>query len=142
MRVIREAAKKEFLDIPSQLFTYHRAGRRSLDLLTPIGNFLTPALPRAFITQARNDAQIRIARTALALSLYKSEVRSYPDSPDAIVPDYLPQIQLDPFDGKPLRYKRKDGGYILYSVDVNRIDDGGIITDKYGTGDLVSTMAR
>jgi len=37
----------------------------------------------------------------------------------------------DPFSGRPLIYKKDTDGYLIYSVDVNRKDDGGIM---YGFG--------
>lgn len=37
----------------------------------------------------------------------------------------------DPFSGRPLIYKQEAGGYVIYSVDVNRKDDGGSL---YGFG--------
>jgi hypothetical protein len=32
------------------------------------------------------------------------------------VPTYLAQLPIDPFDGQPLRYRRRNRGYLLYSV--------------------------
>ena len=33
-----------------------------------------------------------------------------------LVPDYLDQVPIDPFDGQPIRYRRTKPGYRLYSV--------------------------
>jgi len=53
---------------------------------------------------------------------------------------------MDPYSDKPLVYKRKGEGFILYSVGPNFIDDGGTVavvngrTMKWGTkeqGDIV-----
>ncbi len=34
-------------------------------------------------------------------------------------------VPTDPFTGKPMRYKRVDGGCVIYSVGRNLQDDGG-----------------
>ena len=77
-----------------------------------------------------------MARTVLALSLYRSEAGSYPDSLEALVPKYLPALQIDPFDGKPIRYRRQGEGYVLYSVLENKTDDGGVFRKEGVRGEL------
>ena len=47
-----------------------------------------------------------------------------PSSLDALVPQYLSAIPQDPFDG-PLRFKKLPGGYVIYSVGADAVDDGG-----------------
>jgi len=42
-----------------------------------------------------------------------------------LVPIYLPQAPQDPFDGRPLRYRRLEPGFVVYSVGPARTDDGG-----------------
>jgi len=34
-------------------------------------------------------------------------------------------VPVDPFDGRPIRYRRTDPGYLLYSVDTDGQDHGG-----------------
>jgi len=80
---------------------------------------------RCLEAQANSNARIRMARLALALSLYRKDKGEYPDSLDVLVSEYLPEVQTDPFDGRPIRYIRKGEGYVLYSVGENRIDNKG-----------------
>jgi hypothetical protein len=42
-----------------------------------------------------------------------------------LVPTYLDTIPKDPFDGKDLRYKELDTGFVVYSVGEDGHDDGG-----------------
>lgn len=42
----------------------------------------------------------------LALALYQREHRELPATLDALVPDYLPAVPRDYFDGAPIRYSR------------------------------------
>ncbi len=39
--------------------------------------------------------------------------------------DFLHAVPLDPFDNKPLRYRKDDQGVIVYSVGPDGKDDGG-----------------
>ena len=47
------------------------------------------------------------------------------------MPAYLAAVPVDPFSGSPLAYQRTEAGYRLYSVDIDRKDDGGAL---YGIG--------
>ncbi len=70
----------------------------------------------------------QIATTAIALKRYQLKNGNYPLNLDALVPEFLPVVPLDPVDGKPLRYRsdgNADGTYLLYSVGLNLRDDGG-----------------
>ena len=35
-------------------------------------------------------------------------------------------IPEDPFDGRPLRYKKLEKGYVVYSIGPDGVDDGGL----------------
>jgi hypothetical protein len=58
------------------------------------------------------------------------------------LPSKLPdfgQDRIDPFSHRPLVYRLKGDGFILYSWGPNRRDDGGVRGKKPGEGDLVDT---
>jgi len=42
-----------------------------------------------------------------------------------LIPDYLQQFPQDPMDLKPLRYRVTTSGYDLWSIGLDRRDDGG-----------------
>jgi hypothetical protein len=49
---------------------------------------------------------------------------------EELVPAILPTVPLDLYTEQPFIYQRKDdGGYLLYSVSDNGIDDGGTNRD-------------
>jgi hypothetical protein len=54
-----------------------------------------------------------------------------PGSLEALVPNYLAAVPLDPFSGKPIVYRRSATDYRVYSVDSDMKDDGGVV---YGLG--------
>ncbi|MCD4823363.1 MAG: hypothetical protein K8S55_02045 [Phycisphaerae bacterium] len=62
---------------------------------------------------------------ALALAAYKAEKGAYPQKLAELSPAYLKTIPADRISGKPLIYKTRDKGFLLYSVGTNQLDDGG-----------------
>jgi hypothetical protein len=93
-----------------------------LEALTRGGEW--PRMVKAF-HQAKAD--LRCAAAALAAERYRLAKGRWPDSLDALVPDYLPAVPADPFDGKPLRLGHLPDGLVVYSVGPDRTDDGGKI---------------
>lgn len=86
---------------------------------------MLPAIGRA-ATQAEITTQRRdAALTAIALELYRRRNGAYPETLDPLVPELLPTLPVDRFDGQPLRYRLSDEGPLLYSIGSDRIDDGG-----------------
>jgi hypothetical protein len=66
---------------------------------------------------------------SIALVLWHRRHGQWPTSLDQLVPDLLPAVPLDRFDGQPLRYTLGDGRPIVYSVGMDRDDDGGRPSD-------------
>ena len=80
----------------------------------------------------------RVTMTALALRLYRKENGRYPEDLQALAPKFLPSVPSDPYDGKPLRYRKLQKGFKVWSVGENRKDDGGVkVWDWWRRGDLV-----
>jgi hypothetical protein len=75
--------------------------------------------------EVAGSAHLRVGLTALAVERFRLEMRRCPESLGELVPAYLEVVLDDPFDGVPLRYRRLDGGYVVYSVGENGVDDGG-----------------
>lgn len=82
-------------------------------------------------------------RTAIATMAVERYRRAHdgqpPSSLDALVPEYLRTIPQDPFDGKPLKYRVAADSYVVYSVDINRVDDSG---ELHGFGSGVGGRTR
>lgn len=71
-------------------------------------------------TQARDTM-----RVAIALARYRLAHNAFPASLDSLIPTYLDRIGPDRIDGKPIRYIVKCGKPLLYSIGMDRIDNGG-----------------
>lgn len=70
-------------------------------------------------------AWTELATAALAVERYRLARGGLPETLDQLVPGYLAAVPADPFDGAPLRYKRVDRGFVVYSVGEDGRDDGG-----------------
>ena len=62
---------------------------------------------------------------AIGLELYRRRAGFWPASLEALVPDLLPTVPPDRFDGNALRYRLVDGRPLIYSIGSDRDDDGG-----------------
>jgi len=75
--------------------------------------------------EADFDAQLRVARAALAVERFRAANTKLPDQLGELSPAFLERFPDDPFDGQPLRYKKLAKGYVVYSVGEDGKDDGG-----------------
>ncbi|MCK4623878.1 MAG: hypothetical protein KAV00_01095 [Phycisphaerae bacterium] len=73
-------------------------------------------------------ARRRMAATALAILLFERDHGRRPSVLTELVPEYLPQVPVDPFsrDRACIRYKPDAEHPILYSIGRNGTDDGGV----------------
>jgi hypothetical protein len=78
----------------------------------------------------RSKAGLRCALVAIALERYRRVHGHWPDSLAALVSEYLPRVPFDPYDGAPLRFRRLADRVVVYSVSLDRQDNGGNITDN------------
>jgi hypothetical protein len=77
---------------------------------------------------ARNQAKLRCARVALAAERYRQNEGFWPGSLEALLQaKYIDAIPLDPYDGKALRSRRLGDSFLVYSVGVDRTDNGGVL---------------
>ena len=70
-------------------------------------------------------ADVRLARTALALRRHKLAHQSYPATLADVDKAFMPDPLRDPFSGKAFLYRSEGDGYSLYSVGDNGKDDDG-----------------
>ncbi|HUZ06052.1 MAG TPA: hypothetical protein VMV89_01045, partial [Candidatus Paceibacterota bacterium] len=74
------------------------------------------------------QSSVDLARVAIALERYRLAHGGYPDSLDALSPQFMEKIPHDVIGGQPLHYRRtNDGQFVLYSVGWNETDDGGVV---------------
>lgn len=80
-------------------------------------------------------ADLRSTRTMLAVQRYRLAQGKRPETLDQLVPEYLDRVPTDPFDGRPIRYRRTDPGFIVYSIWSDGQDNNGIGRANVKRGD-------
>lgn len=101
---------------------------------------IMPGLSAAHRTDLRVTANYRNCHVAIAVERYLSDRGQLPDSLEQLVPTYLTAIPLDPFDLKPLKYRRIANGYSVYSLGDNLRDDEGV--HNFDDGDIAIMVER
>jgi hypothetical protein len=85
---------------------------------------------------AEAEAKRTLILTAIALERFALQHKEYPRSLRQLVPAFLPGVTLDFMDGKALRYWRNnEGRYVLHSVGLDAVDDGGQMISPEHIGD-------
>jgi hypothetical protein len=76
------------------------------------------------------EAKLRCAITLLAIERFRQARGRWPTTLAELVPQFLPALPVDPFDGEPLRYGQFPDGVVVYSVSYDLTDDGGNLNDN------------
>jgi len=95
---------------------------------------IASSLDQHFVIGARHSAHKDTLDTAIAVLLYYRDHGKLPTSLNELVPSYLPEVGLDPFDGEPLRYRAEAASFVAYSIGQNAIDDQGNVKWTSGAG--------
>ncbi|MGD0251241.1 MAG: hypothetical protein ABSC01_00930 [Verrucomicrobiota bacterium] len=118
-----------------------------------VDNFLNHKSPYKFLaaitvlnvakaeqTTAYNQTLANEAQIACGLERYRLAHGEYPETLDALVPQFIEQLPHDIIGGQPLHYHRtSDGNFVLYSIGWNETDDGGqIVMTKTGGTDYTN----
>lgn len=79
------------------------------------------------VIEAENHSvdELRLARTAAALAVWRLEQGNYPNELEQLVPDLLPKLPMDASWNKPFHYEQRGEGYLLYAVGIDGDDNGG-----------------
>ena len=89
-------------------------------------HILTPALDRVAELGFRGKASYQATLTILALKRFQAEKGQHPDNLDELLTaGFLDELPMDPYNDKPLVYKKTDDNFTLYSLGPNFQDDAG-----------------
>jgi hypothetical protein len=111
---IQEAAEQQWV-----------ADARNLPTEAILTRLMVPAIAKVGESSRRKQSHLRSLVAALAVERYRQARGAWPTALDVLVPDFLDEVSGDPYDGKPLRYRRLADGAVVYSVNRDRSDDGG-----------------
>lgn len=109
---------------------------------TPLNLFETLFIPNWGNTAKKfafAQSSANLARVAIALERYRLAHGEYPDSLDALAPQFMQKVPHDIIGGGPLHYRlNSDGQFVLYSIGWNETDDGGVIVFNKGSTPTVN----
>jgi hypothetical protein len=115
----------------------------------PVAMIFLSGLPKGLQRISNNSGFVRATEAALAVERYRNANNgNLPDSLEQLVPQQLREIPSDPFDGKPIRYKRlAQGGYATYSIGPDMKDNDAMPSPSLGQlgrpgSDLVFAVQR
>jgi hypothetical protein len=91
----------------------------------PLVAMLLPAVEKVNEAHRRIHAMLRCQIALIAAERYRRAQGKWPESLEQLRPGFLAEVPLDPYDGKPLRYKRLADGVIVYALGPDGTDDGG-----------------
>lgn len=106
---------------------FHQRNRIHADIgkkmLHPLNAILLPVFSQTSDKEAYEVAMMRLVGCTAAIRLHKLRTGKYPQSLEAL---NLGEMSIDPYSGKLFVYKTDPRfGFLLYSVNENRTDDGG-----------------
>jgi len=137
LRMAYENADRPFAEVrslpwpPRRWYHVHYLGASSIWSLSgkwhlhELGDLLW-FLPQINETYVEAD----LMHIGLLLEAHRRRHGDYPQTLETLrMPDGS-LLPTDPFDGKAYRYRKEQGGYCLWSVGENCVDDGGISSDE------------
>jgi ABC-type transport system involved in multi-copper enzyme maturation permease subunit len=83
---------------------------------------------------------LRCALVMIAVERFRRANQRWPATLDELVPDFLSGVPKDPYDARPLRYRRVAGCVAIYSVGPDGRDDGGINLTQNRTTSLSTPL--
>ncbi len=101
-----------------------------LSIFYSLAKIVMSGLEKIVQIDLRVAAEADCTRVALGIERYRLAKGSLPKVLDDLVPQYIDKVPIDPFDGKPLRYKLTEPGYIVYTIGEDGTDEGGLEKDK------------
>ena len=107
-----------------------------------LASIVVPNFTRVFQTGARTQTTINEAMLVCALERYRHAHGEFPETLDALAPQFIEKIPHDIIGGGPLKYRRiENNKFLLYSIGWNEKDDGGVAASKAKNGQLDFTQA-
>lgn len=94
---------------------------------------LNPGVVLGAFSQAVDPTQLIVDRASLvavAIERFRRDRGAFPAQLSELVPQYLREIPLDPYSGRPLLFRSANYAYTVYSVGPNQQDDQGDLSSE------------
>ena len=99
---------------------------------------LAPTLDRVIAKKCLLQTTVAGLRLKIALRLYEQRHGQLPDDLNVLVPEYLKEIPLDPYDGKPFRYSKAEKR--VWATGSDLVDNGGKMREDTEMVDAAKSM--
>lgn len=90
-----------------------------------VTRLLMPSMSRAIMLLLRGVASSRATMVAIAAERYRMRHGDWPAALGDLAPEFLAELQVDPFTNEPLKYVRDARGIVVYSVGEDGVDSSG-----------------
>ncbi|MCC9606626.1 hypothetical protein LOC68_16920 [Blastopirellula sp. JC732] len=114
-------------NLAGAIFSQKARGEAISQLLCAL---LMPAVMLVGTPEERVNVRVQLLRVAVELEKWKLQSGDYPESLDELADSVNRALLKDPYAAAQLRYERRAPGYLLYTLFIDRVDDGG--TSAYG----------
>jgi hypothetical protein len=91
-------------------------------VMTPL---IFPSMSNALRAVMDGEAAHGLAQLGAAVTAYRLEKGSYPNNISQLRPDYIREIPIDPYSGRPLAMVAVEDGMVLNSIAQNGMNAGG-----------------
>ena len=88
-------------------------------------SYFMTSMHRFILNDLAHMTRLRVACVGIAIEQYRLANGKLPERLADLVPTFLTEAPTDPYDGRPLRYRKLERGYVVYSVGADLTDDGG-----------------
>jgi hypothetical protein len=126
---------------PSRLNEVGEILHHNAEHLSPYNFLCSLAIPnwvKVMQRFAANQTMANEGALACALERYRLSRSEYPETLDALVPQWIERLPHDLIGRQPLKYRRIDGDqFLLYSIGWNEKDDEGVPGNSIADGDWV-----
>lgn len=102
-----------------------------------MSRLIMPSLAGTRRSWTRHLAMRDGARLAVALARCRLAHGAYPEKLDELVPEFLPELPLDPFTGNPFAYRADGESARVYSLGPLGLDNGGGTTAQDDEGTIL-----
>jgi len=120
LRRIVGAADRPYLEAQKEIGAVVAGLRRKASVFA-LAFAMFPLFENVVRMGARLTAEVDILRAAAAALAWKARRGAFPQA----LGQALKPVPIDPFDGKPLKYRREGEGFVVYSVGEQGCFDGG-----------------
>ena len=125
---VREAAQLSHAELQTWSSQHQRLRGVEHELLP---TRLISGVENAVIARTNTATHADALRALVALDLYHKTHGVYPETLDALTPEFLDTVPIDAYAAAPLRYSPKNGSYTMYSIGPSGQDDGGDPKNDY-----------